>query len=416
MHKTILNKIIFMFIMIFIAWISFIPESLQIRYVGSVQSILVAMVILSLYLHKFNLSKYFILQNALFWVYIFLFSINIWFAKDLDLSRGYYRGFILIAIPIYFILQHQLDKNKTRRILYFLCICAGLVALFGFMEMIFKHNFLYENIVSNVFYERFILINKRMMSTLMHPNVLSSYLLACLPIAYYFYVSEKRGSIKNVNFATFLLIFSAIGLTFSRGTWISLILMLTVWMALKRKFKWIVLVWSLAVLFIWFSSSRFCFIPGFRHRFRIELLRHYIKYAHRTGAYLVTWSMLKEHPFVGIGLGHFRVLFNLYSNTKRSYEVMIPDSVYLMHLAETGIIGFAGFIAFLGSIFRKLFISYGKSEENSKKLIFYMSISFIGLLFNMNTYDVFLWKTPLYLFWLFCGILMSFSMEEQARL
>ena len=119
--------------------------------------------------------------------------------------------------------------------------------------------------------------------------------------------------------------------------------------------------------------------------------------------------MLKAHPFFGIGLFQYRFLFNQYSSVRLPYVVMIPESSYLMHLAETGIIGFSAFILLLVTLLKRGFAYLKREVSSEKKNIFlFIFLGFIGLLFNMGTYDAFLWHTPFYLFWVFFGILSSF--------
>jgi O-antigen ligase len=104
------------------------------------------------------------------------------------------------------------------------------------------------------------------------------------------------------------------------------------------------------------------------------------------------------------------MLFNQYSGgIKLPYEIMIPDSIYLMHLAETGLIGFTGLILFLINIFKKAVSFYKRMEGDNKDMSFALILGFTGLLINLASFDGFLWRTPFYLFWMLAGAIAGLS-------
>ena len=216
MLKGHIDRIIRVFLIIFIAWISFVPEPLKYQYNMTVKLILFALLALSLYKHGFSLSRYFIHGNEFFWLYMILFSLNIWFASDWLRAHRYYSDFLIISASVYFLVINEIKKDNARNFLYALCVCAAMVSMLGFLEMISGANFLYERFVSNYFYGRFI-TQHRMMSTLIHPNVLGSYLITCAPLAYYFYRTEDNPRARYINLVIFLFIILAVFLTFSRG-------------------------------------------------------------------------------------------------------------------------------------------------------------------------------------------------------
>jgi len=390
------------FAVFFIIWISFIPEPLKYRYDISVKLVLIALLALSLLKHKFDLKDYFIYKNKLFWIYLFLFSLNIWFAKDRLTAYKYYSDFIIMAVLIYFLIINEFKTEYIKKILYFLCLCATLVSLIGFLEMIFKSNIIYERFIDNYYYGRFI-FQGRMMSTLIHPNILGSYFIGCIPLSFYFY-KKATGSSRYVNLAIFLFILSGAFLTFSRGTWFACLIMISIVMLVKKRVAWLIFIWVAALLFSLLVSYPF-FSENFRYRFGMEYLWEYLKSGHRTNAYIATVRMIEQHPFVGVGLNHYRMLFNQYLNISLPRELIIPDSIYLMHLAEAGLLGFAGFIIFLTDIIKKGSYCCRNLNSDFKDMSFAILVGFAALLFNMAFFDGFLWKTPFYLFWLSVGIL-----------
>ena len=77
--------------------------------------------------------------------------------------------------------------------------------------------------------------------------------------------------------------------------------------------------------------------------------------------------MIKDHPFFGVGLGHYRVLFDHYFPIIAGhliYDQKIADCMYVTILAEAGIIGLTGFIFFIAAIFRNILTILKANSEN----------------------------------------------------
>ena len=82
-------------------------------------------------------------------------------------------------------------------------------------------------------------------------------------------------------------------------------------------------------------------------------------------------EMFLQHPIFGVGLNHFRILFDKFYLSKPiiqfiPYEIKIADNMYLTLIAETGIIGFTGFIIFIFSLFRKGMRNFHSLNNESK--------------------------------------------------
>jgi len=403
MAKNYPHKILSASLMVFMAWISFIPEPIQYRYRFSVYLALALCLTLSLYSHKFNWKGYFLRKtDFMLWLYFLLLSLNIWFAKDKHLALNSYRDLVIPGFLIYFIFKNEVGVVNLKKILYFFCLCAGVVSLIGILEMITCFNIIYNKYIQNYFFSRF--IGQRMMSTLMHPNILGAYLISSLPFSYYFCRSKYSRKKKVLNYLLFGLFICAVFLTFSRGTWLACFGLLSIWLWIKNKRTWIILPWMIFLGFSVLASLSF-FGHDIQWRFGIIGLRDYLKYGHRTVNYIVTWDIFKAHPFMGIGLGHYRMFFDQYSKIALDYEVKIPDSIYLMHLAETGLTGFMGLMLMLTYNLKAAWVSYKNETFDKKEIIFIVLMSFLGLLLNMATFDGFLWRTPFYLFWILLSLL-----------
>ncbi|MDD2752269.1 MAG: O-antigen ligase family protein [Candidatus Omnitrophica bacterium] len=389
------RKIIKLSLIIFIVWISFVPELIQIQYKIPLNLLLGIILIFSLARQHFNFREVFLNPaTAIFSAYLLLLLPGVFFSAQPRAALSFYKDLALSAALVFFIFRGLAKSEDCQEIIYCLVVCAGIVSFLGMLEMFFKTNPIYLLLVDNPYYSRF--IGKRMMSTLVHPNIVGAYLIACVPLASYFYRSARNDKLKLLNLAFFCLIISGIILSFSRGTWIACLLMCSFWLWQKGKNKWIIYLWLTSFVFSAVCATSI-FGANFAKRFGIIRLLYYVRFSHRAKNYIITWEALKEHPFVGIGLNCYREFTAYFSRFRLTPEVRVPDSIYLMHLAETGLIGFLGLALLLGYILKKAW-------RNRQSALF---LGFLGLLINMASFDGFLWQTPFYLFWIYLALLSA---------
>jgi O-antigen ligase len=132
----------------------------------------------------------------------------------------------------------------------------------------------------------------------------------------------------------------------------------------------------------------------------------------------MTARIIKENPLFGIGFNHFRIRFNEYCNEKEKgnvpYEYMIPDNMYLTFLAETGIVGTAGFLIFIFLLFKQAIKAFKRLGDGSQRQFLLVVITaLVGLLVNMAAYELFYWYNPYMLFCLACGLIASVIKDER---
>ncbi len=95
---------------------------------------------------------------------------------------------------------------------------------------------------------------------------------------------------------------------------------------------------------------------------------------------------------------------------------MIADNMYLTLLAETGIVGFAGFLLFIFALIKKAWrkirtLDY-KSLERQQLVIVLSAI--IGLLVNMGAYELFYWPNQYLYFCILIGCINALLKKDDA--
>ena len=291
-----------------------------------------------------------------------------------------------------------------------ICICVVLVALIGLMELYFGKNVLYEKFIDNFFYERYIKFNPRPMSTQLNPAVLGSYLLGCLPFSFYFF-KNKSLYLRLLGISSCLLCVSVIILTFSRGVFLGLIALMLfyLWHSPGRKWKISILLFCVISILCVSSLQKNSNYNRFSFKRLITGSYDSIISEYRIDRVYMTKKILRDYPLLGIGFNHFRIRFDEYAdkkNVNEVYEFRIPDNMYLIFLAEAGIVGTVGFFIFIVLLLKRGIMQLRKEEGYNKKQVLLISMSaLIGLLVNMGAYELFYWNNPYLFFCLLCGFI-----------
>ncbi|MFC1623904.1 O-antigen ligase family protein [Candidatus Omnitrophota bacterium] len=403
---NILDSIKVIFIILLFSWISFFPEPLQAKYAFFVR-IFLGVFLLVLIWERRGLRQLFNFQDWPLWLFIISLSGGIFYATDKNVALATYRNIAVAFLLLFYIGKGLVysDKNRTA-IVISICICSGLVALIGLMELYFGKNILYEHFISNPFYERYVRFYPRPMSTQFMPAVLGSYLLACLPFNFYLF-RNRLLYLRWVGIFLSLLSILVIVLTFSRGVFLGLIglLLFYLWKTGKRRaFSMFLIVFILVIPLASIQKDVNFNRLGFKRM--ILGSGDSIISEYRLRRVKMSFDMLKDYPLFGIGFNHFRIRFYEYypkaNKDSVPYEFMIPDNMYLTFLAETGGIGTVGFLIFIFLLLKRALRKLETSKEDKRREMLVIAISsLVGLLVNMGAYELFYWNSP---FMLFCSI------------
>jgi O-antigen ligase len=129
--------------------------------------------------------------------------------------------------------------------------------------------------------------------------------------------------------------------------------------------------------------------------------------------WMTAWNAFKAHPIVGIGLYNFPVVSQQYSTLDPTLfnwfvEGLSPHVTFLAVITENGIVGLAGFIFFLVSIF--IAISRLKKKAQTEEDMFYVNIIYwvqCYTLLAMCMSDAWLWGHGLMLWGLFLSLFIA---------
>jgi len=407
MNQTLKNIITWFFSAIVI-WLSFIPAVITGRYSNIVYLILGLFLAMSFFCSK--RPGYFIDGefDKFIWLFLIWNLFSALFAYDKNVAFKRYLDFIIPFITIYFIAKNELDGKKMKFLIYILFFSGIAISVIGILEFIYERNMIYEGFVQNPFYRRYVSL-PRIMSTMIHPAMLGTYLMLCLP-ASFFVIERAVGRLKKIAaMAGLAVILAALILTFSRTGWVVSAVIAFIYFYIKNNKKMLLLA-AIMVLFLCSIFIAVKFKPAIQYRVDYKYIVNYLIKGHRLERYPLTIKMIKDYPFAGVGLNNYRILFDKYygADNKVPVALKIPDNMYLSIMGEAGLVGIILFIALLFCIIKKGLALLKDRENKDWGIILVLFSSIIGILMHMVSYDLFYWIVPYYLFLLFLGGLAGY--------
>ena len=394
---------------LFFAWISFFPEPLHQRYAfyaGACLFLFLGIILLN----AENRKDLFSLKDWPLW--LFLLSILPGQLNAIDKSASF-KTYLLFSTNLFLVyyVGKVLGKSGKNidKLNIIICVSSILVSLLGFFEVIYGFNPIYKYLINNPYYQRYIEFPVRPMSTLFNPAPLATYLLFTWPFA--IPLCRHKNPLGYITIVTNIV---CLILTFSRGSFLGLIFMLLCYLFLSKRYKDLLILGSVllamltALEFLPYPFSRFSF-------FGISIHGTGIFSDYRLIRTQMSLKMLDTHPLFGVGLSNFRTLFDNFYPVKAQlqyigYETKIPDNMYFSLLAETGIVGFSGFLIFVFSLVYRGLKKFKNDKNDKKKQSFTIYICILtGILCSMGGYELFYWSTPYILFCLTCGLINADS-------
>ncbi|MFC1808780.1 O-antigen ligase family protein [Candidatus Omnitrophota bacterium] len=331
---------------------------------------------------------------------------GIFFVENQEIAVKRYFDLCVPLSLVYFLMKSEFTTENRWIIVRSISIFSGLVALCGILELVFQKNPLYEYPgVFDLYYYAF--VGKRAISTQTHPAALGSYLVVCLPF-WLLLIKRKIRFDRWLGVSCLIVGMSGLILTFSRGSLFGSIAAFGVYFWQKNRTLFIKYGIVIVGTFIFiFSVVK---APYVFQRFGIQGLAQTNLYEIRIAQVLTSYRMLRDRPFTGVGLEHFKIKYNEYSPFEKHEDGKTPDNVYLLFLAEAGIIGFLGFIFFIVSLLKKGFRRFysAATGEESKNILIAILAGLVGLLVNMNTYDLLYWVNPLLFFGILAGMVSAY--------
>lgn len=301
------------------------------------------------------------------------------------------------GIALFYFAQVFLNKKQIKIILLVMIASAFLLSIDGIYQRVAGLDLIRGRSLVTTTHG-----NLAVSAAFQHYNDFAAFLGVMIFIAIGFLVYVKRFWQKLLLSVVFLLISANIILTFSRGAWVSLLIVcLFLAMFIKNK--------KSKLLFLLFLVSFVGVIlsfPSLKERFFLIVKDG--GDADRFKVWRVALTMFSESPLFGKGLGLFMSHFSKYTHLSIQYA----HNCYLQILAETGLLGFVFFIWFLGEIVSR---GYKKLRKKPDSLLFGLFFGLVVFLIH-SFFDTQLFSVRLsLLFWIIASFVTIYLSQTNCQ-
>lgn len=295
-------------------------------------------------------------------------------------------------ILVFIITQDTLTSSKRAR--NCLAVSLGAAFIVG-IDAIFQRfsgtDFLRHKTMIALYGET---IPRAVTASFNHYNSLGAYLMFNLSLLLALLVAVKRKLYKFAFFLLLALLQICLMLTFSRGSWFGFLAALVIMLFLSPKINKLITIFVIFILVL-------LFMPGIRERAMFIFSPH--GDTDRITIWKGTFGMIREHPFLGMGLGTYMDYFQKY--VIKAF-IQYAHNCYLQIWAESGIFSLLSFILFTGSIFYRGIRSlrFGASDDF---ILLGFVCAFSGTLVHLF-FDNHLYSLQLsFLFWFMAGLICA---------
>ena len=123
--------------------------------------------------------------------------------------------------------------------------------------------------------------------------------------------------------------------------------------------------------------------------------------------------MVQDHPVTGVGLGQFREKYSQYQSNETELTVVHVHSNYLQVAAETGLVGLAGLLFFIGYYLVTSLKNYRKYRDPYDRLIF---VVFFSNIVMMGLFDyTLMMSSGKRIMWFLLAILLQMKVTEKQQ-
>jgi len=304
-----------------------------------------------------------IIKTKILYFWLLFIGINISsLLISFDISLGVREITRLLSIISIFLLAQIFVKTKKHLTisLKVILISAILPALIGFWQ------YLYQADIISAF-------DGRLAATFAHPNMLAFFTFFAFSISLFVFLYGKKDNVLSYFYLLASLLFLVIIiLTYTRGSWLALLIF--VFIIGIVKFRKLLLVFIILALF------SYSLVPTLQERVNdtFNFQNYDSSIVWRYNLYKDSWGIAKEKPILGHGSDTASTLIEY----NRSYRLGSPEphNDYLKTFIETGVIGLISLLLLVFSTIHYLYKKYKYSSlRKIKALNFFLLASFLAI-------------------------------------
>ena len=328
-----------------------------------------------------------VLDYPLLWMFVFLASmlLSSLVAKDTNLALSKVINFVLEGLALYFLVINVVrNQSSLKQMIWVLLAAGSLLAIltlyqegtksygqqfWGLAQRNIEHGIAEEEeyaVKGSVPIPAKIRLAQRAAGPIDGPNRYAQILLVLLPLALFRFWGERSFSVRILAAVAALLILSATLLTYSRGAFITLLILLTI-MAMMHYIRFYQIAIGIAILILLITVA----FPDYLAR--VDTIRNTTNIFSedsriqpdapirgRLTEMLAALSVFLDHPIIGVGPGQYTPYYSMdYMNNpeiafRRITTSRRAHTLYFELAAETGILGFGSFMVIVMLILSRL--------------------------------------------------------------
>lgn len=327
-------------------------------------------------------------------VYLLLFCFIMFNAISLINSGQYFIKSIISLffkwmeyILIFIMIGDTFNSHKRiRNTLFIILSISLLIGIDGLLQYFSASDFLRHRsvgVVNSVY---------AITASFNHYNDFGAYLVVILSLVFALFISTQEKLYKSALFLLAVLLEVCLLLTFSRGAWLGFICVFFLMLFISRKFTEVIsimLAFIILIISLPITRERWAFIFSIGGD------------ASRFDLWKLTFSMIKENPFLGKGIGTF---MDHFSQRAPNLYTQYAHNCFLQIWAETGIFSLSSFLTFITLL---LFRGIAVFKKNNNYILLGISCGIFGFLVH-SFFDTHLYSLQLsVLFWSMAGILVA---------
>lgn len=300
---------------------------------------------------------------------------------------------------LYYLIVQNITTLRQVKLIGGLMLLSGIVVtLYGFYQYFFGID------VTNMLWidgEQFPELKTRVFSTLQNPNILAGYLIVMMSLILGVICKIKLKGLKICLGIVFMLMGMCLAMTYCRGAWLSLLMVIGAYGAFKNRKIILLLGCFILVAGLFDTSLSERLISAFSASDTSSNMR--------LGIWESTLAMIVDHPLMGIGWGVYWQVYPQYDFFIQNDAVKIvhAHNMYLNFAAEIGIIGMVLFVAIM---FKHLVLALSNTHLRESNLlngiVLGAGLAILAMAINGFT-DYVLFNIELsMLFWLVCALIV----------
>lgn len=302
----------------------------------------------------------------------------------------------------FFFAASSLDGRSARSLLRVILVTSFLVGAVSVFEYFTgRVPFYYEDYVLNNPYLFDPDLVGRSFSTIGHPVFLGAFFVLTIPVGLHLFRTEQKRYMRGV--ALLCIAGAALGLffSFSRGAYLAALLSVFVFYRGKKAAIAAIVALVIALGFIAVSSKvRDTIVKRNPYHDYVDKF----KSAHRVKAFELTARVMGDAPVLGVGVGNYRHLYERYrasgDDTRKVFAT--PDNMYLVTLAESGLLGLGLFLYILSGAYSAF--SDGYRRDGSRFMLLAGMSALAGFAVDAFFFDALYVEPVRVVFWTIMGL------------